>query len=146
LGDTEWRRFLFWVNMARNDEQVEPSAQVLLPEQIHVLQEGDATVRVLVGDGSPVRLGPPAVVLDVELPAGGVFSTPVPADFQGFAYMSDGEADFGAGRRRARPPQLVVMGPGAAFTVSDAVPGTRFMLMAGRPYGEAPVFNGPFVD
>ena len=24
--------------------------------------------------------------------------------------------------------------------------GTRFMLMAGRPYGETPIFNGPYVD
>jgi hypothetical protein len=32
------------------------------------------------------------------------------------------------------------------FTVTDATPETRFMLMAGRPYGEVPVFNGPYVD
>jgi redox-sensitive bicupin YhaK (pirin superfamily) len=24
--------------------------------------------------------------------------------------------------------------------------GTRFMLMAGKPYGEAPIYNGPYVD
>jgi redox-sensitive bicupin YhaK (pirin superfamily) len=30
--------------------------------------------------------------------------------------------------------------------VTDAAPGTRFMLMAGQPYGETPVFNGPYVD
>jgi hypothetical protein len=24
--------------------------------------------------------------------------------------------------------------------------GTRFLLMTGQPYGEVPVFNGPFVD
>jgi len=28
----------------------------------------------------------------------------------------------------------------------EAAPGTRFVLMAGQPYGETPVFNGPFVD
>src|SRR2546423_7289269 len=36
LEDTEWRRVLFWVNLARNDKQVEPSAQVRLPEQMTV--------------------------------------------------------------------------------------------------------------
>jgi len=30
--------------------------------------------------------------------------------------------------------------------VTDAAPGTRFLLMAGEPYGEAPIFNGPYVD
>jgi redox-sensitive bicupin YhaK (pirin superfamily) len=145
-GDTEWRSVLFWVNLARKDKQTEPSAQVLLREEIPTEQQGDATVRVLVGEGSPVRLGTPAIVFDVELPAGGEVTIPVPAEFQGFAYVLDGEAAFGANGRRAKPPQLIVLGPGEEIAVTDAAPGTRFMLMAGKPYGETPVFNGPYVD
>jgi quercetin 2,3-dioxygenase len=146
LGDTEWRSVLFWVNLARRDKHVQPSAQVLLPEQVPVRREGDATVRVLVGEGSPVHLGTRALILDVELPHGGQVTLPVPPGFQGFAYVLDGEAAFGTNRRRARPPQLVLLGPGAELAVGDAAPGTRFLLMAGQPYGEAPLFNGPFVD
>ena len=146
LGDTEFRSVLFWVNLARKDKQVEPKAQVLQPDQIPVRQEGDATVRTLVGEGSPVRLGTPALILDVELPTGGEVTTPVPPEFQGFAYVLEGEAAFGANWRRAKPPQLVLLGPGEGFTVTDASPGTRYMLMAGKPYGETPVFNGPYVD
>jgi redox-sensitive bicupin YhaK (pirin superfamily) len=145
-GDTEWRSVLFWVNLARKDKQVEPSAQVLLPEQIPVRQDGDATVRVLVGEGSPVELGTPAIVFDVELPRGGQVTIPVPPEFQGFAYVLDGEAAFGANGGSARPPQLVVLGPGTKLPVTEATPGTRFMLMAGQPYRERPVFNGPYVD
>jgi quercetin 2,3-dioxygenase len=146
LGDTEFRGVLFWVNLARKDKQVEPSAQVLQPEQIPVRNEGDAIVRVLVGEGSSVRLGTPALILDIELADGGEVTTAVPPEFQGFAYVLEGEAMFGANRRRAKPPQLVLLGPGDAFTVGEAAPGTRFLLMAGQPYGEAPVFNGPYVD
>jgi redox-sensitive bicupin YhaK (pirin superfamily) len=145
-GDTEFRGVLFWVNLARKDKQVEPSALVLQPEQIQVRQEGDATVRTLVGEGSPVRLGTPALILDIELPTGGEVTTPVPPEFQGFAYVLEGEAAFGANGRRARPPQLVLLGPGESFSVTDASPGTRFLLMTGKPYGEIPVFNGPYVD
>ncbi len=83
------------------------------PEQIPVRREGDAIVRVLVGEGSPVQLGTPAVILDIDLPDGGQTTTAVPPEFQGFA---------------------------------DAAPGTRYLLMAGQPYGEAPVLNGPYVD
>jgi quercetin 2,3-dioxygenase len=145
-GDTEFRGVLFWVNLARSDKHAEPRAQVLHKAQIPVRQAGDATVRVLVGEGSPVQLGTPALILDVELPTGGQLTVPVPPEFRGFAYLLDGEAVFGANKRPARPPQLVLLGPGGELTVTDATPGTRFMLMAGKPYKEAPLFNGPFVD
>jgi redox-sensitive bicupin YhaK (pirin superfamily) len=145
-GDTEFRSVLFWVNLARKDKHAEPTAQVLHKDQIQVRREGDATVRVLVGEGSPVHLGTPALILDVELPDGGQVTMPVPPEFQGFAYLLDGQATFGANKRPAAPPQLVLLGPGEELAVTDAAPGTRFMLMAGQPYREAPLFNGPFVD
>jgi redox-sensitive bicupin YhaK (pirin superfamily) len=145
-GDTEFRGVLFWVNLARKDKHAEPRAQILGQDQIPVHTEGQATVRILVGEGSPVQLGTPALILDVEFPTGGQLTTPVPPEFQGFAYLLDGEAVFGANKRPAKPPQLVLLGPGGELTVTDATPGTRFMLMAGKPYREAPVFNGPFVD
>jgi redox-sensitive bicupin YhaK (pirin superfamily) len=145
-GDTEFRGVLFWVNLARKDKQVEPSARILQPDQIPNRHEGAAIVRTLVGEGSPVELGTPALIVDVELPTGGQVTTQVPPEFQGFAYLLEGEGTFGANGRRAEPPQLVVLGPGEEFTVTDAVPGTRFLLMAGKPYGEVPVFNGPYVD
>jgi redox-sensitive bicupin YhaK (pirin superfamily) len=145
-GDTEFRSVLFWVNLARKDKDVQPSAQVVQPEEIPVQREGDAIVRTLVGEGSPVHLGTPALILDVELPEGGQLTTPVPGEFRGFAYLLEGEGTFGRNLHSARPPQLVLMGPGDEFTVADATPGTRYMLMAGKPYGEVPIFNGPFVD
>jgi quercetin 2,3-dioxygenase len=119
---------------------------VLQPDQIPVQHDGDAMVRVLVGEGSPVHLGTPALILDIELPDGGTASTAVPPGFPGFAYVLEGEAKFGSNRSRARPAQLVLLGPGDGFTVTDAAPGTRYLLMVGQPYGETPVFNGPFVD
>jgi redox-sensitive bicupin YhaK (pirin superfamily) len=146
LAETEFRSVLFWVNLARKDKHAEPSAQLVQPEQIPVRHEGDATVRVLVGDGSPVHLGTPALILDIELPTGGQVSTSVPPKFQAFAYVLEGEATFGANRRRAKPAQLVLLGRGGEFTVREAAKGTRFLLMAAQPYGETPHFNGPFVD
>jgi redox-sensitive bicupin YhaK (pirin superfamily) len=143
---TEMRSILFWVNLARKDKDVDPTAQLVQPGDVPVRQEGDATVRVLAGEGSSVELGTPGLVLDVELPNGGTFSNAVPADFNGFVYLLEGAADVGANRLRASRSQIAVLGPGGALTVADAEPGTRFMLMAGKPYGEAPVYNGPYVD
>jgi quercetin 2,3-dioxygenase len=144
--DTEFRSVLFWVNLARKDKKAEPSARVVDRADIQVHQRGDATVRVLVGDGSSVQLGTKTLILDVELPQGGQVTTDVRPEFQGFAYLLEGEASFGVNKRRAVPPQLVLLGKGSTLTVTDSAPGTRFMLMAGKPYGETPVFNGPYVD
>src|SRR5262249_42751792 len=113
---------------------------------VPVRHEGDAIVRVLVGEGSPIELGTPGLILDVEIPTGGSFHVPVPWDFNGFAYLLEGEASIGSSRRRATRSQIAVLGSGRALTVQDAEPGTRLLLMAGKPYGEAPVYNGPYVD
>jgi len=143
---TEMRGLLFWVNLARKDKGAEPSAQLLQPQDVPVRHEGGAIVHVLVGEGSPVELGTPGLILDVDLPQGGGFTSPIPSGFTAFVYLLEGEAGFGANRRRAHRSQIVVLGPGAAFSVQEAEPGTRFVLMAGKPYGETPVFNGPYVD
>jgi redox-sensitive bicupin YhaK (pirin superfamily) len=143
---SEMRGVLFWVNLARKDKGVEPSVQLLNPQDVPVRQEGEAIVRVLVGDSSPVELGTPGLIVDVELPGGGAFSSPVPSDFNGFVYMLEGEASFGANTRRVSHSQIAVFGAGRALRVVDAQSGTRFMLMAGKPYGETPVYNGPYVD
>ena len=143
---TEMRGVLFWVNLARRDKGADPTAELMQPQDVPVRQAGDATVRVLVGEGSPIELGTPGLILDVELPSGGSFSSPISAEFNGFIYMLEGEALVGSNRLAARPPQIAVLGSGAEVTVVEAQPGTRFMLMAGKPYGEAPIYNGPYVD
>jgi redox-sensitive bicupin YhaK (pirin superfamily) len=146
LARTDMRGVLFWVNLARKDKGVAPSSQIMHAQDVPVRHEGEANIRVLVGEGSPIELGTPGLILDVELPKGGAFRSPIPFDFNGFVYMLEGEASFGANRRRARRSQIVVLGLGSAVTAVDAQPGTRFMVMAGKPYGEKPVFNGPYVD
>ena len=154
IGDDERREgkasvmrgLLFWVNLARKDKNVEPKAQVIQPGEVPVQQDGDATIRVLVGEGSRVELGTPAVILDVDLPKGGKLSIPVQAGFNGFVHMLDGEATFGANRSRAKRGQIAVLGPGGVLAVADAQPGTRFVVMAGKPYGETPIYNRPYVD
>jgi quercetin 2,3-dioxygenase len=142
----EFRSVLFWVNLTRKEKQVDPTAQVVRPDELPTRTEDGAIVRTLVGEGSPVELATPGLILDVELPTGGVFSTPVSSDFNAFVWMLEGEASVAADGRRARKAQIAIIGPGDSLTVTDAQPGTRFMVMAGKPFGEAPIYNGPYVD
>lgn len=146
LEGTEMRGLLFWVNLARKDKGAEPSAQLLQPQDVPMRRDGGAIVRTLVGEDSPVELGTPGLILDVELPEGGGFTAEIPSGFNAFVYLLEGEAAFGANKLRASRSQTVVLGPGGALAVEGAQPGTRFVIMAGKPYDETPVFNGPFVD
>jgi redox-sensitive bicupin YhaK (pirin superfamily) len=143
---TTMRGLLFWVNLARKDKNVDPTARVVQPNEVPVRHEGDATIRVLVGEGSTVELGTPGLILDVQMPKGGSVSIPVQAGFNGFVHMLEGEATFGANRSQANRGQIAVLGPGGVLAVEQSQPGTRFVLMAGKPYGERPIFNGPYVD
>lgn len=142
----EMRGVLFWVNLARRDKGVEPTSQVLRPDEIPTRQEGDAIVRVLVGEGSPVELGTAGLIMDVELPEGGAFASPIHPAFNAFIWMLEGEAAIGANERPAGRSQIALLGPGGRLTVTKAEAGTRFMVMAAKPYGESPIFNGPYVD
>src|SRR6266851_4321252 len=130
----------------REDKDVEPYARVVQASEVPVRHEGDATIRVLVGEGSPIELGTPGLILDVQLPKGGKASLAVQAGFNGFVHMLEGEAGFGANQLPAKRGQIAVLGPGDALAVEDAQPGTRFVVMAGKPYGERPIYNGPYVD
>src|SRR5207237_6001071 len=111
-------------NLVRKDEQVDPSAQGGSPEDVLARQEGDATIRVLVAEGSVIEHGTPGLILDVELPKGGKISIPVRAGFNGFVHMLEGEARFGANRSHARRGQIAVLGPGGVLAVEEAQPGT----------------------
>lgn len=135
-----------WINLARAEKGVEPSYQTVDPAEIPLQIWGKARVRVLVGEGSPTRLRTPALYLDIDLPAGESVVAPVPEGWQGFAYVVGGGGRFGADEKQAGASDLVILGPGAAFPAVAGGEGARFVLAAGRPYGEAPRWNGSFVD
>jgi quercetin 2,3-dioxygenase len=142
----EFRSVLFWVNLARKDKNSEPTAQVVDAADVPTRRDRGTTIRTLVGPGAAVELGTPALILDVELEDGGAFSQAIEPEFNAFVWMLDGVAEIGANGRRAVRSEIAVLGPGGALTVTRSQPGTRFMLMAGKPYGEEPIYNGPYVD
>jgi len=112
---SEMRGLLFWVNLARKDKNVEPTAQVVSPDEVPARQEGDATIRVLVGEGSTIELGTPGLILDVELPKGGKMSIPVRAGFNGFVYRA--LYDYFLPFRALRIPALAVILVGFSLAV-----------------------------
>ena len=109
--DAEFRGVLFWVNLARKDKQVDPSAQVVQPAQIPVRHEGDASQgagrRRLSGAAGNARADPRCRIAHRRAghPSGA-------ARVPGLRLRARGQGYLGANLRLARPPQLVLLGPG----------------------------------
>jgi redox-sensitive bicupin YhaK (pirin superfamily) len=150
-----------WINLARAQKGVEPDYQQLQAGEVPVEQRDGATVRVLAGADSPIRLHTPALYLDVALAPGATFTQPVPADWQGFAYVLSGGGQFGANRAQGRRRQVLVFGAsseegagsGGTPAGDDSITVTaaageplRFALAAGHPHREPVRWRGPFVD
>jgi redox-sensitive bicupin YhaK (pirin superfamily) len=140
-----------WINLPRALKGIDPGYQAVQADQIPEKEIDDARVRVLVGEGSPTQLQTPAVYWDVTLPAGGTTELPVPAGFQGFAYLLGGAGSFGGNALAAHQRQVVVLGSAQGdgdtpFPVTAGPEGAWFVLAAARPIREPVYFNGPYVD
>ena len=102
-GRHEMRGVLFWVNLARKDKGVEPSAQ-LLQSAGGARPAGGRRDRPGAGRGGLSGRTRDSWAHPGRRVAGGrSFTSPVPPDFNGFVYMLEGEASFGANQTAGEP-------------------------------------------
>ena len=135
-----------WINLARAQKRIDPGYQAVQTEQIPERQVGDAQVRVLLGEGSPTQLHTPAMYYDVTLPANGTTELALPAEYQGFAYVLEGDAKLGTNQAQVRATQIAALGEGGPLHIQAGAQGARLAVAAGLPHREPVRFNGPYVD
>lgn len=140
------RGLQLWINLAKKDKKVPPDYQSLEPEDVPTLDSGSASLRILAGEGSEIRLHTPSVYLDVTVREGKGHLQDVPADYQGFVLVVEGRGRFGANGVEAGEGQLLVYGQGGDLPVESSEGEVRFLLAGGRPHREPVLWNGPFVD
>jgi hypothetical protein len=111
-----------------------------------------ASIRVIAGEAQGGKFAGPVEGLavapkfiDVTLPPGATFREEVPRGHTAFAYVDHGEVRFGAEKKAAQAPALVVFGEGDVIEASAGTPGGRFLLAAARPLNEPIARYGPFV-
>lgn len=147
--------FQLWVNLPAAEKMSAPRYQEISAASIPAIGQEGARVRVVAGMYEGVR-GPVTeiaarpIYIDVMLEAGATFQLPVPEAHRAVAYVFEGEGVFGLSSTGdgtpVRAARMVVFGPGETLAVQAAAQaGTRFMLMAGAPFGEPIVPYGPFV-
>lgn len=138
VGDAPYRGLQLFIVLSPAERQLEPTFQLLAPEEVPEARTDGARVRVVAGEfggrRSPLTLRNPTLYLDVRLDPGASLDVPVPADFAGLAYVLSGSGRFGAPPVTAGQYQRLELGPGGALPVrAEAGTALRFVLISGRP-------------
>lgn len=142
-ADGETRGIQMWVNLPGRLKKIDPEYQQVNAEQVPVREVSNGLVRVLSGEGSPLKLNTPVVYLDVELKTDGSMEENIPENYRGFVYMLEGSATING--------KVVDRGNAAFFEETDSIQASseqpcRFMLCFGQPHGEPIYQHGPYVD
>lgn len=147
------RGFQLWVNLPSAQKMTAPRYQEYGPDRFPETQAAPGVwVKVIAGSVADVQgaISQPAtdpVYLDLRLDEGATFEQALPDGHAAFAYVYEGAAAFGseAATTRGDRGELLVFGPEGSVRVRGLGPGTRLILVAGRPLREPVARYGPFV-
>ena len=143
--------FQLWLNLPARRKMIPawyrdiPKAEI--PE--YTTAEG-VKVRVIAGTsngitGAMTREDTEPLFLDIELPAGGAFSTRLPSAYNAFVFVYRGKVTIGGAQLGERRMAILANTAQAdGVTLSAATP-AKAILIAGKPLRESIVQHGPFV-
>jgi quercetin 2,3-dioxygenase len=147
--------FQLWVNLPQRDKMIKPRYQDIPSSQIPKATSADGLVTVSViageamGEKAVIETRTPIVYLHYRIKPGGAARQQVPAAYNAFAYIVDGEGLFGAESERAADGQMVLFAQdGDEVRIenpSDSKATLEVLLIAGLPLNEPVVRYGPFV-
>jgi redox-sensitive bicupin YhaK (pirin superfamily) len=151
------RGFQLWINLPAREKMKPAGYRDIDPAEIPIIAlSGGGRAKLIAGtlesDGSKVTapiqgLATDPLYVDVELPAGAVFTQALSSERNAFIYVFEGSANVGAAAaaRTLATHSAGVLGVGDQVEVRAGAEGARFLLLAGRPLGEPVVQHGPFV-
>ena len=154
-----------WVNLAARDKMTAPKYRDIQPDQITVVKEPGAEIRVLSGKykghaGAMQADYVKVTFLDVMLDAGATWTLATNPEDTVFAYVLYGECSSGpvpgtspgGGKGcnyRAQTPvnakQAVLFSPGDSLTLTGGSMPSRLVVVGGKPLGEPVAWGGPIV-
>ena len=149
--------FQLWVNLPRSQKMRPPRYREVLADQIPSVAGDGFAAKIVAGEalgaagplraapGSPDEIPADPLYLDVALEAGRRLDLPVAADRVAIAYAFAGTGRAGPEGTPIGAPRLVVFGDGDRVELAAGDEPLRFLLAAGRPFGEPIARGGPFV-
>lgn len=145
-----------WLNMPAKDKMTTPSYGDIKSENVPLIDEGRAKVRVIAGEyrgqkgafeGKHIK----ATYLDVELTANEEWSYADDPENTLFVYIFMGKAIFDPDQSIENPhdlideKQAVLFSRGEKFWIQAADHDTRFILLSAKPLKEPIAWGGPIV-
>lgn len=149
--------FQLWVNLPRRDKMAEPRYQDIFASKIPVARTGNGgIVRVIAGEAlgkkAVIDTHTPIMYLHFVLKPGDKIEQHVPREYNVFAYIVEGEGEFGEVNEmqtRAKRGQMVIFesdGDGVSIAAPKSLSSDlSVLLIGGVPLNEPVARYGPFV-
>ena len=143
-----------WVNLPAADKMVEPRTQNLAAADLPLRRERGAEIRVFSGKSgdaiAPTKNYAPVTMLEVRLEAGACIRQELPADYNAFLVVLEGDGLIGGDQSPVHAGDAVWLtrtdGDGLSeVNIAGGTAPLRVLLYAGHPLREPVVARGPFV-
>lgn len=147
------RGFQVWLNLPGREKMQPPAWRDIPAASIPEYSVGAARVKAVAGrlraadqllEGAASVASTDPGYLDVHMDEGGTLDLELPDAHTALLYVYEGQADIGKRQARLEKGRLARLSEGGRLHLA-AHPGTRMILLTGRPIGEPIVQYGPFV-
>lgn len=144
------RGFQLWLNLPAKEKMKPAAYSDISAAQIPVVSVGRGSVKVIAGrfndTNGAVRGGTTDPhYWDVHLEPDAAFEAALPADYNAFLYVYEGEALVGAEKKALPHRAAGLLSSGDRLSMVAGDKGARVLVLAGKPIGEPIVQYGPFV-
>lgn len=153
MVSTGMRLFQLWLILPEAERNMPPRVQILRRPAMPVHTEPGVTATVYSGKlgnaEAPTRNAVPVTLVDIEMGPGATFQLPLPASYNAFAVVIDGEVDAGDQGHRLDTGSVGWTGPAnkgeSSLTLRAHEHGARLLVYAGQPQNIEVVAQGPFI-
>jgi redox-sensitive bicupin YhaK (pirin superfamily) len=144
--------FQLWVNLPAKDKLVRAHHQELHAASLPTRHEPGAEIKVFSGSSGSVKSTTtnhvPVTMLQIDLSANITVDLDLPAGYNGFVLMMEGNAEIGTARTTLKAGQLAWLTrseEASSVRVRGGDMATKALLIAGLPLREPVAAQGPFV-
>ena len=142
--------FQLWVNMPAKLKMSKPEYIYLDAKQMKVYKDEEKKIKIIAGkfknyEGPIKGHNVEPIYFDIELREENEFKFDLPLNHNSFIYLVEGNIKIGKDKhQRIDGSSLIVLKKGKNLNVK-ALKRSKFLLIAGKPIGEAIARGGPFV-